>query len=219
VGTAADGEEALRVYGDGTAWDLVLLDLRLPGVDGLHVLKAMREQQPAARVVLITAFGTIDLAYAAMRQGAVDFLRKPFTAETLRGAVAQALVVPPRSASNPPASLFACTAMNGFRLQPGTQTSGCAAAGEKTHVLEVHGPTGETRDCRVILPGDVVRLVLQQTGGRLQEQDSATWDVLCEEVVANYVWQHSDFPDAVLRVDDMTGGLRRFIDSVLTEVH
>ena len=65
----------------------MLLDQRMPGMDGLEVLREIRKRDPQARVIMATAFGTIDLAVEAMKSGATDFLRKPFTAETLRGAV------------------------------------------------------------------------------------------------------------------------------------
>ena len=87
VETAADGTEGLQKFGSGSSFDLVLLDQRMPGMEGLDVLKQMRYQHPAAKIIMATAFGTIDLAVDAMKSGATDFLRKPFTAETLRGAV------------------------------------------------------------------------------------------------------------------------------------
>src|SRR5438270_8009313 len=89
--TAADGAAALEKFGTGSDWDLVLLDQRMPGMEGLEVLRRMRERDPAVRVIMVTAYGTIDLAVDAMKSGAVDFLRKPFTPDVLRGAVKAAL--------------------------------------------------------------------------------------------------------------------------------
>src|SRR5688572_8246742 len=87
VALAADGPEGLDKFGDGTAWDLTLLDHRMPGIEGLEVLREMRRRDVNAKVIMITAFGTIDLAIEAMKAGAMDFLRKPFKADTLRGTV------------------------------------------------------------------------------------------------------------------------------------
>src|SRR5689334_9257581 len=87
VEAAADGSEGLEKFGDGSAWDLVLLDQRMPGLEGMAVLRQMRYYDADARVIMITAFGTVDLAVDAMKAGATDFLRKPFTADTLRGAI------------------------------------------------------------------------------------------------------------------------------------
>ena len=84
VGLAADGAEGLEKFGGGADWDLVLLDHRMPGIEGIDVLREIRARKPDARVVMITAFGTVDLASEALRLGATDFLRKPFTVELLR---------------------------------------------------------------------------------------------------------------------------------------
>src|SRR5476651_132279 len=87
VETAADGTDGLAKFGDGSAWDVVLLDQRMPDIEGLDVLREIRRRDPAARVVMITAFGTVDLTTNVMQAGALDFLRKPFTTEVLRAAV------------------------------------------------------------------------------------------------------------------------------------
>ena len=87
VGEAEDGYRGLEAFGDGRAWDVVLLDQRMPGLDGLETLRRMRERSPGARVVMVTAFASIELAVDAMKLGATDFLRKPMTPEMLRNAV------------------------------------------------------------------------------------------------------------------------------------
>src|SRR3569832_749777 len=91
VETASDGEEGIRKFGDGHNWDLVLLDQRMPGMSGIEVQRAIRKKAPKTKLIMITAFGTIDLAAEAIQAGAMDFLRKPFTADTLRGAVQSAM--------------------------------------------------------------------------------------------------------------------------------
>jgi DNA-binding response OmpR family regulator len=90
VQTAADGEEALQKLQDSD-FSLVLLDLKLPGMDGLEVLRRIRESRPKTRVIMITAHGTIDYAVEAMKLGAVDFLRKPFSPNEIRKLVSQVL--------------------------------------------------------------------------------------------------------------------------------
>ena len=91
IATAADGPDALEQWGDGTAFDLTLLDHRMPQMEGIEVLRAMKARRKEARVIMVTAFGTVDLALEAQRAGAANFLRKPFTTEALRAAVATAL--------------------------------------------------------------------------------------------------------------------------------
>ena len=79
-------------------FDAVLLDQKMPGLDGIETLRQIRGRAPAARVIMITAFGTIELAVEAMKLGATDFLRKPLTPEALRGALAAALSKAPPAA-------------------------------------------------------------------------------------------------------------------------
>jgi DNA-binding response OmpR family regulator len=90
VQTAGDGEEALQKLQDSD-FSLVLLDLKLPGMDGLEVLRRIRESRPKTRVIMITAHGTIAYAVEAMKLGAVDFLRKPFSPSEIRRLVSQVL--------------------------------------------------------------------------------------------------------------------------------
>lgn len=63
---------------------MVFLDLKLPGMDGMDVLRVIKEQWPEIRVIIITAHGTIDTAVEAMKLGAVDFIQKPFTPGEIR---------------------------------------------------------------------------------------------------------------------------------------
>ena len=91
VGEASDGEEALRLFEDGLSFDAILLDQRMPGIDGLETLKRMKMRRADACIIMVTAYATVELAVDAMKLGATDFVRKPMTPETLRHAVAAAL--------------------------------------------------------------------------------------------------------------------------------
>ena len=77
VETAASGEEALEKIAAG-GFGVMLLDLRMPGLDGMEVLRRVSYERPEIKVIIITAYGSIDLAVEAMKLGAVDFLQKPF---------------------------------------------------------------------------------------------------------------------------------------------
>lgn len=90
VMVATGGEEALRVV-ESTIPDLVLLDVWMPDLDGIEVLRRLRERRPGLPVVVISGHGTVDLAVKATRLGAVDFIEKPFSIEGLLGAVKRAL--------------------------------------------------------------------------------------------------------------------------------
>jgi DNA-binding NtrC family response regulator len=86
--TAVNGEEALAKLRD-TDFGLVLLDLRMPGMDGMEVLRKLRKDRPDVRVVIITAYGTVASAVDAMKLGAVDFIQKPFTPDEIRDLVSR----------------------------------------------------------------------------------------------------------------------------------
>jgi len=73
-------------------YEIVLLDIRMPGMDGLDILQKLKyENSISARVIIITGYGTIQMAVEAMRQGAHNFLTKPFSATELKKAVEDAL--------------------------------------------------------------------------------------------------------------------------------
>ena len=76
VESAWDGNEALRAIKE-KAFDVVLLDLRMPGVDGMEVLKAIKDKWPETEVVIITGYPSIETAKEAVRLGAYDYLAKP----------------------------------------------------------------------------------------------------------------------------------------------
>ena len=88
--TAANGEEALTKLKE-KEFGLVLLDLHMPRVQGMEVLRQLREIRPDIRVIIITAYGTVGLAVEAMRLGAVDFVQKPFIPEEIREIVARVM--------------------------------------------------------------------------------------------------------------------------------
>ncbi len=73
----ADGKEAMTLLGD-RAFDCVITDVRLPGADGMQVLKAAKAARPDTEVLVMTAYATVEHAVAAMREGADDYIQKPF---------------------------------------------------------------------------------------------------------------------------------------------
>lgn len=92
VFTAANGEEGLAVIQeDPQGYDVVLLDLKMPGMSGMEVLEASREVNPALLIVVITGYATVDSAVEAMKKGAYDFIPKPFSPDQLRMVVNRAL--------------------------------------------------------------------------------------------------------------------------------
>jgi DNA-binding NtrC family response regulator len=90
VKTAEDGIEGLRLFRT-EFFHAVLLDLKLPGMDGMEILSLIKEEQPKTQVIIITGFASIDSAVEAMQRGASDYLPKPFTPEQLRLITEKAL--------------------------------------------------------------------------------------------------------------------------------
>jgi CheY-like chemotaxis protein len=90
IQTAVNGEEALKKL-EEAEFGLLLLDLKMPGMDGMEVLHRVRDRWPAIPVIIITAYGTIEFAVDAMKLGAVDFIQKPFSPREIRELVVQVL--------------------------------------------------------------------------------------------------------------------------------
>lgn len=90
VEVARNGNSAIEKTKE-TRYDLVLTDLRLPEMDGLQVLEAVKENDPETQVIVMTAYGTVETAVEAMRKGAYDFLTKPFDPDHLGVLIDRAL--------------------------------------------------------------------------------------------------------------------------------
>ncbi|MDZ4799755.1 MAG: sigma-54 dependent transcriptional regulator [Bryobacteraceae bacterium] len=97
VDQAGSAEEALRIADRA---DVVVTDLRLPGMDGLSLLTALRRQNSATPVIVMTAFGSVETAVEAMKAGAADFVTKPFSLDHLLTVVQKALEVRKLRAEN-----------------------------------------------------------------------------------------------------------------------
>jgi DNA-binding NtrC family response regulator len=102
VGDAEDGEKALEILSSPRqSFDLVLLDLQMPKLDGMELLSRLREAGNSVPVVILTAHGNIPEAVTAMKLGAIDFLTKPITPEALRRVVAEVIARHAASAHEP----------------------------------------------------------------------------------------------------------------------
>jgi bidirectional [NiFe] hydrogenase diaphorase subunit len=90
VHTAEDGEQAMKTVAE-QEFGLVILDLRLPGKDGLEVLKEAREKQPTIKGIIITAYPSVETAVEAVKRGAIDYLPKPFDLNYLEEVIERSL--------------------------------------------------------------------------------------------------------------------------------
>ena len=90
VDFAGDGETALKQLAGGGC-DLVLLDIKMPKLDGLEVMKRLKQQGIAVPVLMLTAYQSVELAKEAIKLGALDYLPKPFEREQVLAAIRDAL--------------------------------------------------------------------------------------------------------------------------------
>lgn len=96
---AASGKEGLQYFHLASP-EFVITDLKMDDIDGMKVLKEIREHSPETTVMIITAFGTIEIAVEAMKMGAYDFITKPFPPDLLRVKVAKGLELVQAKAEN-----------------------------------------------------------------------------------------------------------------------
>jgi len=82
VETAINGEDGLEKFNE-EKFPVILLDMKLPGIDGIEVLRKINDLDHQSKIIMITGYGSVDTAIEAMKLGAVDYLRKPFKPEEI----------------------------------------------------------------------------------------------------------------------------------------
>ena len=199
---------------------LVLIDWILPGRSGLDLQRDLLAHNSELRTILITGFGTIETAIRSMKGGARDFLRKPFTADTLRHAVLGALSREDREA--PVAAVrreFVRTNVNGFSFElEGTLIEG--NPGDVRCTFAVHSSGEEPVEVTVVLPSYIQELAKALIDVETLPCGERFWAKMCEEELARYLWEHNDLPPSrLLRIEDVTPSQRDWLESVTTVVH
>ena len=197
VGEAGNGEQGLEAYGDGSTWDAVLLDQKMPGMDGLETLRHIKERNEAARVIMATAYASIELAVDAMKLGATDFVRKPMTPETLRNAVAVALSKQsPASAATPlvsqdsaAAPLIQIITMNGFTI---LDSENARHDAHERRFL-VRSPGGSEHEVLVEIDEEAIGYVERMTRRRLPAENSF-WTSQAQRLLSDYLWKEGTVP-------------------------
>ena len=189
VAEASNGAEGLSLYGDGSRWSAVVLDQRMPGMDGLETLRELRKQNADARVVMATAYASIELAVDALKHGATDFVRKPMTPEVLRNAVAAALA---KSMTIAPASqpLIQTITMNGFTI---CDDEDSPALDHSQRRFVVTTPAGQKHDVLVEIDAEALAYVERMTGRRL-EPDSSFWTSQARRLLSDFLWNERKVP-------------------------
>ena len=176
VAEAGDGEQGLEAFGDGSAWDAVLLDQRMPGMDGLETLRRIKHRDANARVIMSTAYASIELAVDAMKLGATDFVRKPMTPDILRNAVAAAIAKHSRVSSTTASStaevshepLIQILTMNGFTILDSEDTR--QDPYERRFVVK--SPTGTEHEVLVQIDEEAIGYVQRMTRRALPPENS-----------------------------------------------
>ncbi|MBI4950484.1 MAG: sigma-54-dependent Fis family transcriptional regulator [Myxococcales bacterium] len=134
--------------------EVVVTDLRMPGMDGMQLLERVKARAPEIAVVMITAFGSVPLAVKAMQAGACDFILKPFEREEVVRAVGKALAVARHASSRPSVPASALPAADLVRTSPGLREVAAlvtrAAASTATVLLLGETGTGKGLVARAI---------------------------------------------------------------------
>jgi DNA-binding response OmpR family regulator len=197
VGEASDGERGLQAFGDGSGWDAVLLDQRMPGMDGLETLRHINERNAGARVIMATAYASIELAVDAMKLGATDFVRKPMTPEILRNAIAAALLKQARASETTAASpsqrdgapQIQIITMNGFTIM---ESEGAQQAPNERR-FTVKSPTGGEHEVLVQIDDEAIGYVERMTRRRLPAENSF-WSSQAQRLLSDYLWNEGKIP-------------------------
>jgi len=90
VTAVKNGYEAIKAIKEDN-FDLALVDLGMPGLDGIEVLEKIKSRRPETRVIIYTGYGSVATAVEAIRKGAADYLNKPFSPEELKAGVKKAV--------------------------------------------------------------------------------------------------------------------------------
>ncbi len=196
VGEASDGPHGLEAYNDGSTWDAVLLDQKMPGMDGLETLRRIKERRPDARVVMVTAFASIELAVDAMKLGATDFIRKPMTPETLRNAVSTALAKQAdkiRESAATTAGTIDTVTMNGFHvfMPPEFIQSIDDVPGERRFF--VRSPNGDEKEV-VVEIADAPATYIERMIQRPLSRNSSFWTLHAQRTLTDYLWNEAQIP-------------------------
>jgi two-component system response regulator FlrC len=145
VTSAGSGMEALRKLRD-KYYQLVITDMRMPEVSGLDLLRKVRNLSPQTPVILLTAYGTVQNAVDAMRDGAYDYLLKPFSSESLENVVRRALdSIPGRNDKNTHAIITQDPVFS--RMLEQASQAACTPA---TVLIEAESGTGKELLARMI---------------------------------------------------------------------
>jgi two-component system, NtrC family, response regulator AtoC len=224
VTDAETGEEALALCHGGD-FDLLVTDLKLPGVSGLDLLRALRNQSQALPVILMTAYGDVDTAVEAMRLGAYDYINKPFKLAEIRRQVRGALLATgPVAAGREAAEPAAGQGGHGTGAYL-AMIEACPGLAEVASILVKIGQSRSGADTPILVQGEsgsgkeiVARAVHEVTGSRdrfMEINCAAVPETLLESELFGH--EKGAFTDAKARKEGLFGLAGRgtiFLDEI-----
>lgn len=216
VQSTQDPVEGLTLFGDGSGWDLTIVDQQMPGVQGEEFIAQARQRDPMARIVMMTAFATPLLAAQVIQGGALDFLGKPFSADVLRQTVLTALSHPRHASSDTPFDPNTplpqpgedgyrmpgiSWRINGFSFWPLSHPpeQSLASGFELGRLFQVRGPHDDFTSCFVGLTPHVRAQIESEIGHSLAE-DNPFWNKVCGETLLQFLRKNAQTPPSVLPV-------------------
>jgi DNA-binding response OmpR family regulator len=197
VGEAESGLEAFAIIGSDESWDAVLLDQKMPGMVGTEILRRLKVMLPAARVIMMTAYASIDLAVEAMKLGASDFVRKPMTPEILRNAVAAALTKEPEHHTSDAAvdrnqEQSREKTLNGFTILRATDILGVVPHRLNERAFIVRTPNGREQEVVVEIAPEAISAVEKVTTDLPLER--SFWTEQAEQFLSDFLWNDGSAP-------------------------
>jgi CheY-like chemotaxis protein len=196
VGEAESGLEAFAIIGSDESWNAVLLDQKMPGMVGTEILRRLKVMLPAARVIMMTAFASVDLAVEAMKLGATDFVRKPMTPEVLRNALAAALAKAPESdqfkVADDERQGSPQVTLNGFTILRATDIPGVVPQRPNERSFIVRKPNG--REQEVIVEIDPAAVAAVEKVTNRVPLRKAFWTEQAEQFLSDFLWNDGNPP-------------------------
>ncbi len=234
VTAAETGEEALAKC-HSNKFDLVITDLKLPGVSGLEILQALRNQGKGTPVIMMTAYGDVDTAVSAMRYGAYDFMPKPFKLGTMKSQVRAALkatnvdisqVEVSDVKSKPTRKSAKATTPVDFDGQYMGMIKACPGLAHIARILEKVGNSRSGNDTTILIQGEsgsgkeiVARAVHEISRGSRERFMEINCSALPESLLESELFGHEkgSFTDAKNRKEglfELAGGGSIFLDEI-----
>lgn len=234
ISSAESGEEALAKC-HSTTFDLVITDLKLPGVSGLEILQALRNQGNGTPVIMMTAYGDVDTAVSAMRFGAYDFIPKPFKLGVMKSQVRAALkatnvvnseTVETETKTKPAPKTAKIAPVKDLELQYLGMIKACPGLAHIANILEKVGSSRSGNDTTILIQGEsgsgkeiVARAIHEISRGSRERFMEINCSALPETLLESELFGHEkgSFTDAKNRKEglfELAGGGSIFLDEI-----